>query len=96
MSAGERWAAQEGKPEPRTTAQLTRVELAARIQTLRDVLDLLWDVTAMTGGKPFKTIGRAKSELMDLRNALEDRDRQAAKGEPLPLEVLVAMAGRSA
>lgn len=95
MSAADRWARQEGKPEPRTTAQLTSAELAARIHALREVLDLLWDVTAMTGGEPFHTIGRAKMELIALEAELRDRDRKAGLGEPLPLEVAFAVAAQS-
>lgn len=70
---------------------LTRNQLAARIATLRSVLDLLWDVTACTGGDPFLTIGRAKMELIALEAELRDRDRQSP---PLPVAVGIAMAGR--
>lgn len=48
--------------------------LAARISTLRSVLDTLWEVTAHTGGEPFATIGRAKVELIQLEQELRDRD----------------------
>lgn len=53
---------------------LTRVQTAARIATLRDVLDLLWDVNHATGGEPFLTIGRAKTELYQLEADLRAMD----------------------
>ena len=61
-----------------------------------DVLDRLWDVTQATGGAPFATIGRAKVELIQLEDALRRRDRAAEQGPALPLEVALAIAGRSA
>lgn len=54
---------------------MTRPELCARITALRQVLDLLWDVTAMTGRTPFTTIGTAKVELCGLLNQLWTMDR---------------------
>jgi hypothetical protein len=80
----------------RPITTLARPQLAARIATLRSVLDILWDVTALTGGDPFLTIGRAKVELIQLEAQLRDLDRQAAKGEPLPQVVARAMAGEPA
>ena len=77
------------------TRPLSRNELAARISTLETVLEILWDVTACTGGEPFLTIGRAKVEACGLRNQLWEMDRQAEKGEPMPLEVACAAALQS-
>ena len=79
--------------EPKTIAQLSRVQLAARIHVLRQVLDLLVVQAEYDGGESFHCRGRVKIELLDLEKDLWARDKAAEQGEPLPQEVAEALAG---
>ena len=54
MSAAERWERAAQRPDPKTIAQLTRPQLASRIQLLRDVR-----VRLLVGlDKPIRTPGQ--------------------------------------
>ena len=48
------------------SAALSRPQICSRIQTLRTVLILLYDVRHVTGGEPFATVAAVKLELADL------------------------------
>jgi hypothetical protein len=92
MSAHERFEKLEGKPEPKALAQLSRPQIAARIHILRAVLDLLVDQMQADGGESFCCRGQVKIELLALESDLFQRDRAAERGEPYPVDVLLAIA----
>jgi hypothetical protein len=91
MSAADRYA---NAPTPRPLSALSRPELAARIQQLRQALDLLWSQSKRDGGPAYGCIGQMKISLLELERDLFKRDRAAQRGEPLPLPVALALAGR--
>jgi hypothetical protein len=76
--------------EPNPLSRISRPQLAARIQQLRQALDLLWSQSDLDGCEPFDCIGRMKVCLIDLEERLREMDRQAARGEPIPLPVALA------
>jgi hypothetical protein len=87
MSAAERYFTPG--PAPKRLDQLSRQQLTARIQTLRQVLDLLWGQSDLDGGFPYRTIGRAKIELIELETDLREIDRTAEP--PMPVDVALAV-----
>lgn len=93
MSAADRY---EAARPLRPLAALTRPELTARAYVVQEVIDLLWDICRRDGGEPFVTIGRAKVELILLRNevardkAEAERWPQGALGNPAARERLQA------
>ncbi len=83
--------------EPRPIAELDRPQLCARIQALRDAHDLLRDQSGRDGGEGFRCVGALKRELVILQQELFRRDHPEARAcMPVPLEVALAMIGRSA
>ena len=105
MSAAERWERMEGSPAPKPLAALSRVQVAARIAVMHEVLDLLITQADYDGGESFATRGAAKMELAALRAEVQDRDRQERArelsdfGQDLlraPLEVQLAAVRQSA
>ena len=83
-----------------TSPDVQRARLEARIATLRAVLDLLWAQVEADKGEPFRTIGRAKVELIYLERELYALNRR--QGEitglaslPAPLPVCLSLAGRT-
>ena len=77
MSAADRFET-HGTRLPRPLSALSRPEIAARAYVLQQAIDSLWDITDRDGGEPFVTVGRAKVELILLRNELGARDRAEA------------------
>jgi len=69
--------------------------LAARIDTLRDALTLLWSQSDYDRGEPFRCIGRMKVHLIELETELRERDREEL-GIPYPLAVALALAVQGA
>ena len=83
-----------------TSPDAQRARLEARIATLRTVLDLLWAQVKADKGEPFRTIGRAKVELIYLERELYALDRRAREIAwlsrlPAPFPVCLSLAGRS-
>jgi hypothetical protein len=96
VSAYERYFTRPaGEPARKPLAELTRAQLAARVQALRQTLDLLWSCSDIDGGEALSCIGRVKVCLIETEGALRRLD-QAERGEPLPLEVALAMVSREA
>jgi len=92
-----RHVARHSDREPTPIADLPRPALCARIQALRDAHDLLRDQSARDGGEGFYCVGTLKKELVLLQQALFQRDHPEARNfMPLPLEVALAMIGRTA
>jgi hypothetical protein len=89
-----RYVAPAQKPEPKPLSRISRPQLAARVHQLRQALNLLWSQSEADGCEPYAIVGRAKAELIDLEERLREFDRQAARGEPLPLPVAFAIAMR--
>ncbi len=81
---------------PKTVAELERPALCARIEVLREAHDLLRDQSARDGGEGFRSVGTVKKELTLLEQELFRRDHPEAEAcMPLPLEVALALVGRS-
>jgi hypothetical protein len=89
MSAADRYGS---TPTPRPVSSLTRPELAARIAVLRSALEMLWQVTELTGGTPFDSIGRCRRELIELEVKLRFYDQLA--GHQLPQPAALAAVGQ--
>jgi hypothetical protein len=85
-----RYVAPAQKPEPKPLSLISRPQLAARVHQLRQALDLLWSQSETDGCEPFSCVGRCKIELIDLEERLREMDRQAERGEPMPLPVALA------
>ena len=66
MSAAERWERTAQRPDPKPLARLTRPQLAARVQLLRDVLDRLLDQAARDGGEGFRCRGQRQDRAARL------------------------------
>src|SRR5688572_28164496 len=86
-----RYIPRQSEPTPKPVAQLSRPELAGRIQVLREAHELLREQSARDGGEGFRCVGTLKRELLVLQQALFLRDNPSARSYMLePLEVALA------
>lgn len=87
-----RYIAPAAQPEPKPLAELSRVQLAARIHQLREALDALWTQSEVDVGEPYACIGRLQLEQAYLHAKLHQLDRQT--GQPFAAAVTIPAAER--
>jgi hypothetical protein len=64
------------------------------VAVLRESIDMLVTQSHMDAGPALECVGACKVALFKLEQRRRELDRQAARGEPMPQEVLLAAAGR--
>lgn len=74
---------------PKPLESLTRMELAGRIEALRDALDTLQRQAEIDGGLTFECVGRMKVTLFTYRQRLRAMDR--GDFTPVPAVVRAAL-----
>jgi hypothetical protein len=94
VSAQERWERASQTP-PKPLAQLSRVQILARIHVLREAHDTLYAQAQRDGGPMIPCVGRMYVALRELEQHLRERDA-AERGEPLPLDVALAAVSQTA